>query len=273
MVMALSVGEDDVESGHHVFDLAVTIRELARAPTRQPTADRRQVDRLRPMTERLVVRGPELVLERGPERAGPDVDHERRVVDVDDAGQRGEVEDDAAVQRDRRSADAAAPPGRSDRNFGVGRDAYDGSDLICVRWSRDHRSETGHLAVECPGHRERPPVPAALGERRRVGRDGRADVAEAAHDVVAHLDALGRQPRRDRGCATVELDGSRRLPGRGPQRHGRSTYLRGERLRCRALLPGPSRGGGGRRARGSRRRGRWRPGWPARRRPSRARER
>ena len=50
-----SVGQHDIEARHDVLDLAVAGGELARAAAREPTADRRERDRLRPVPARDAV--------------------------------------------------------------------------------------------------------------------------------------------------------------------------------------------------------------------------
>ena len=50
--MRAAVGEHDVEPGDDVLDLAVAGRELAGAPAREPAADGRERDRLRPVPAR-----------------------------------------------------------------------------------------------------------------------------------------------------------------------------------------------------------------------------
>ena len=65
-----------------VLDLAVAGRELAGAAAREPAADGRQRDRLRPVPARDAVLGAQLVLEHVAERAGLHVDEHRGVVDA-----------------------------------------------------------------------------------------------------------------------------------------------------------------------------------------------
>ena len=101
-----------VEADDHVLDLAVPGRELTGAAAREPATDGRQVDRLGPVADGHAVLGAQGVLEPGAERPGAHVDDERRVVDVDDAGEAAEVEEHAAVERDARAAHAAPAGGR-----------------------------------------------------------------------------------------------------------------------------------------------------------------
>ena len=91
-----------------VFDLAVARRELTGAAAREPAADGRQRHRLRPVPARDAVLVAELVLEHVAEGAGQHVDEHRRLVDVDDALDRGEVEQHPAEHRNARAAHAAA---------------------------------------------------------------------------------------------------------------------------------------------------------------------
>ena len=111
-----AVGEHDVEAHDDVLDLAVAGRELAGAAAREPAADGRQRHRLRPVPARDAVLVAELVFEHVAERARQHVDEHRRVIDVDDALQRGEVEQHAAEHRNTRAAHAAPTGGGGNRN-------------------------------------------------------------------------------------------------------------------------------------------------------------
>ncbi len=162
-----AVGQHDVEADDHVLDLAVAGRELAGAATGQPAADGREGDRLRPVPAREAVGGAQLVFEVVAEGAGPHVDGERRVVDVDDAGQVAEIEDDAAVERDRRAAHPAAPGRGGDGDAGLVADAEDGRDLVGRVGTRHGGRQAGDLAVERPRHGQGPPVAAGFGGGRR----------------------------------------------------------------------------------------------------------
>ena len=119
VVIERAVGEHDVEADDDVLDLAVAGRELAGAAAREPTADGRERHRLRPVPARHAVLGAQLVFEHVAERARLHVDEHRRVVDVDDARQRGEVEQHAAEHGNARAAHAAAARGRGHRNARV----------------------------------------------------------------------------------------------------------------------------------------------------------
>ena len=160
-----AVGERDVEPDDHVLDLPVARRVLARAAARQPSADGRQLDRLRPVPDRHAVRPPQLVLEHVAEGARLHVEHERLVIDVDDARHTAEVEDQPTVHRHARAAHTAAARGRCHGDACVVAHAQDVGDLLGRRRPRDRSRKARHLAVERPDHRQRPPVTARLGER------------------------------------------------------------------------------------------------------------
>ena len=116
VVIERAVGEHDVEAHDDVLDLAVTGRELAGATAREPAADGRQRHRLRPVPARDAVLVAQLVLEHVAERARLHVDEHRRVIDVDDALERGEVEQHATEHRNARAAHAAPAGGGGDRD-------------------------------------------------------------------------------------------------------------------------------------------------------------
>ena len=111
-----AVGEHDVETLDDVLDLPVARRHLARAAARDPTADRRQRHRLRPVPARHAVLRAQVVFEHVAERARAHVDEHRGLVDADDAGEPGEVEQHAAEHGNARAAHAAAARGRGDRD-------------------------------------------------------------------------------------------------------------------------------------------------------------
>ena len=160
-----AVGEHDVEADDDVFDLAVAGRELAGAAAREPAADRRERHRLRPVPARDVVPAAKLVFEHVAERARLHVDEHRRVVDVDDAVDRGEVEQHAAEHRNARAAHAAAAGGGGDRNARFV--AQPQARPRPRRWSAGRTitdARAVDLIVERPDHRERPPVAARLAD-------------------------------------------------------------------------------------------------------------
>src|SRR5690606_37361270 len=94
-----SVGEHDVHADDDVLDLAVPVAHLAGAAARQPPADGGQVDRLRPVARGDAVLPAQGLLQPGAEGPGLHVEHHRVPVDRHDAGEAGEVEHDAAVDR------------------------------------------------------------------------------------------------------------------------------------------------------------------------------
>ena len=196
-----TVGEGDVEAQHHVLDLPVAGRQLARAAARQPAADGGEVDRLGPVAEGDVVIAAQRGLQGSPERTGPDIEHERGVVDVHDPGERGEVEDDAAVHRHARAAHPAAAGGRGDGYPCLVADAQHRGDAV-GGGRPHHRGRRGHLrAVALPDHRQRPPVAAdrsylvGRGLQRAQGRQPvehrRRDLGDGAAER-AHAGANGR---------------------------------------------------------------------------------
>ena len=208
------VGERDVEADDDVLDLPVARGVLACATTCEPTADRRQVDRLRPVPDRRVVLATQRVLEPRAEGSRPDVQHERSVVDVDDARECAEVEHDTTVHRDARATDAAAPRRRRHRDPRVVAHAQDGGHFI-GRSRPCHRGGARRdLSVERPDHRERPPVAARFGDRRRVDRDVGAHRAQPPEHLAVDRDRGRREVRVHVGRGSTERDRWRRLPGR-----------------------------------------------------------
>ena len=240
-----AVGEDHVEALDHVLDLPVAPRQLARRPARQPPADGGQGDGLGPVAEGEAVGAAQLVLQDVAERAGPHVEDQRGGVDVDDAAQRGEVEDDPAVQRDRRPADTAAAAGRGDGDLGLVAQGEHGPHLVGVGRAGDGGGQPGDLALGGPRHGEGPPVPAGLGQRRRLDRDLAARGRQPLEEGVVHLDAGGRQPGPGPGTAAGQRD----------RRGGRPGTDRGQR-RGRGHAPDPCRCADRRAARATRAGGR-----------------
>ena len=106
-----AVGEHDLQPDRDVLDLAVAGRVLAGAAAGHPTADGGDVEALREVADAQAVLGLQLALEVGAERPGEHLDHACRLVDGDDAVQRGGVEHDATERRHRRAGDPAAPTG------------------------------------------------------------------------------------------------------------------------------------------------------------------
>ncbi len=188
-----AVGEHDLEPDDEVLDLAVPGRVLAGPAAGDPSADGGEVEALGEVADAQPVRGLELLLEIGPERPGEDLDDARAVVDGDDPGQPGEVEHDAAEGRHRRPAHAAAPAGRGQRDPGAGTDGDHGGDLVDGAGPGDGGGDARHLAGQRPVQRERPPVPAGLGDRAGVlrGRDERRHLGQPGQDGGRDVDPAG----------------------------------------------------------------------------------
>ncbi len=93
---------------HHVLDLPVARRELPGAAARQPAADGREVDRLGPVAE-VTSWSVRNAASRGAPKVPARTSRTSASVDADDPGDRGEVEDDAAVHGHARPTHAAAP--------------------------------------------------------------------------------------------------------------------------------------------------------------------
>ena len=274
-----AVGQDDVEPDDHVLDLPVAGRVLAGRPAGQPAADRRQVDRLRPVAERQAVGGPQLGLERRAEGAGQDVDHQRGVVDVDEAGQRAQVEDDAAVHRDRPAAHAAAPgrrrsPGRPR----VRAHAEHGGHLGRSGRPGDHDDASpGTWPSVRPGHGQRPPVAARLGHARPDRSSPSAHTPASRVTTASGTSTRGAGRRAVAAVAppAMAIGGAGRPAGWARNPSGlRRTHRRPARWRSRSSCPAPGRSPvTARPARGRPRPGSSRPVVPARPRPTRARGR
>ena len=163
-----SVGEHDLQPGDDVVDLAVASAVLPGAAARHPAADGGDVEALREVADAQAVAG-QLGLQVRPERAGEHLDDAGDLVDGDDAGQPGEVQDDPAAHRRGCAAHPAAPAGSSERDAVVVADATDSADLLDRLRPAHRRGATRHLAGEGPVHRQRPPVAAGLGRRIGVG--------------------------------------------------------------------------------------------------------
>ena len=160
------------------------------------------------MPERHAVTGAEVVLEHVAERARAHVEDHRDVVDVDDSGERAQVEHDPAVQRDARAADAAASGGRRDRHARLVAHREHARHLVDLPRPDDDAGQPWHLAVERPAHGQRPPVASRLGARRRVGGD-----------VVADAPQPGQQPVIDLHDSSTDVAAHRR--GAGGEEEGR----------------------------------------------------
>ena len=233
-----TVGEHDLEPGHHLFDLAVARRELAGRPARQPPADGRQLDRLRPVTERVTAR-PQVGFEHVPEGAGKHLERQALVVDRHDAAHRSEVEQHAAGHRYRRPADPRATTGRRHRHAGGVAHGEHRTHLAGIVRPHHHRGRCRDAAVvDRPRHRHRPPVTARLATRRRIGIHGRAGCGERVEHDRGDLDprtmeAIGRSVgwadeldrRRRSGAGRRHRPACSRPPGptRAPSTAARST--------------------------------------------------
>ena len=136
---ARAVGEHDVEAGDDVFDLPVAGRELAGAAARDPTADGRQRHRLRPVSAGDAVLGrgarPRTRRRRCPGSTSTSIEV---VVDVDDAFDRGEVEQHPAEHGHARAAHAAAARGGGHGNPCFVAQSQDRGDLARQSRAHDH---------------------------------------------------------------------------------------------------------------------------------------
>ena len=234
-----AVGQYDVEADDEVFYLAVTIRQLTCATTGKPSADRRQVDRLWPVSDGDAVIGPEGVFEHVSESACADIEHHRFGVDVDDAFHRGDVEDDTAVNRHAGAAHARSASGRRHRHMRVVADPEHGRDLFAVGWTGDDAGEPANLAFGSPHHRQRPPIAACLGERMSVYGD-LADIVESSNDSPRNLDIGGVDLADDIAMGRAELDWPRR--GAPLEFHHVSRCLSFPRGQLRSALRTPKSG-------------------------------
>jgi hypothetical protein len=156
--------------------------------------------------------GPQLGLEVVTEGAGSDVEHQRRGVDVDDAAEPGQVEDDAAVDGHRGAADPATAGRGRDGDAGFVADGQDGGDLVGGLGPGDAGGQPGDLPVGGPAHGQRPPVPAGLGPDRRVDLDRGTGSPQPLDDRVGHRHLVSLQVGGGVGCPAGDLDGRRRSP-------------------------------------------------------------
>ncbi len=118
----------------------------------------------------------QFALEVVAERAGEDPGPQRGVVDVDDAGQAGQVEGHAAGDGHGPAAHARPPGGRGERHAVLGGEADGGRHP---------------LGVGRPGHRRRPGRDQPLGGPH--GGEGPPVAAGVVEDVVADGHALGAE--------------------------------------------------------------------------------
>ena len=213
------IGEHDVEAGDDVLDLAVARRELPGAATGDPPADRRQRHRLRPVPGREPVRRAQLVLEVVAEHPAVDRGDQRRVVDVDEAGDAAHVEHHAAVHGHRRTRHARSPRSRRERDaLGVA-DRSDRPHLVDRARSAHDGGQSADLVVERPRHRQWPPVAARFGEGRGVDGDVGTGAAQPFDDGLGDVDPRAVEVRGrgsgiagegDRGCRAVRSELERR---------------------------------------------------------------
>jgi hypothetical protein len=202
-----AVGQYHFEADDHVLDLAVARRVLAGAPARQPTTNRRQRDRLRPVAEGVAATV-KLFFEVVAERAGANREQQRLVVGGDDAGEAGDVEHHAAEHRNARATHAAAPTGRSDRHarsVAIGEHAR---HLVDRHRAGDGRGHAAHRRRQRPLHGERPPIAARLGPHRVARVDLDAGRPPRGHQLVA---ARARSADAVADVSGGEFDGRCRL--------------------------------------------------------------
>ena len=162
-----AVGQDHLEAAHHVLDLPVAGRVLARTPTRQPSAHGRQVHGLGPVPERHPVSCAARLRDRARTFPGaPRPDSEVSSMSVD-ARQPAHVEGHATEGGDARTAHARTPRHGRDRHPGVVTGAHHAGHL-----GRGGRDGTPPPA-EPARHRRWPngwPVATNLGPPRRGTR-------------------------------------------------------------------------------------------------------
>lgn len=185
-----AVGEHDFESHDDVLDLAVAGRVLPGAPTGRPTADGRQRHGLWPVSDGQTMLAAQLRLEVIAEGAGRRSHGQRVVIDIEDAAQPAQVEYYAAMQRDRVAAHPGSSGGHGQRDrLGVA-DGDDGADLNDRGRRNDDGRPLANLALECPGHRQWPPVTARLGGICRVDAHVGAGGPELGQLCIGHLGAF-----------------------------------------------------------------------------------
>ena len=158
-----AVREHYLQPDTHRLDLAVARAVLPGAATRDPSADRGDVEALWEVTDRHRAALTQLRLEIGSERAGPHLDHAGDGIDVDDALHRGEIQHDTAEGRYRCTRHAAAPACSSDRHCTSGTLGEHGNDLLGGGRSADCAGSLGDGSIQRPVHRKGPPVAARLG--------------------------------------------------------------------------------------------------------------
>ena len=152
------VGQDDLEADHHVLDLPVAGRVLARAPTGQPPADRGQVHGLGEVAEGVAVADRQGRLDVGTEQPRRDVGHQRRLVDDDRPHQAGAVEGDPAKDRNRPTAHPAAAGHGGHRHAGRRAGGQGGGHLGGVGRAHHRRRPGRDLAPDGPADGQGPPV-------------------------------------------------------------------------------------------------------------------
>ena len=240
-------------------------RHASQPPTVDRSIDWGQCPSVTPCSARSVV------LEQVPNVPARTSSTSDVVVDVDDPGERGEVEHHAAVHGHARAAHAAAPGGRGDRDPRlVARRAAPRRPRRPTAGRDDRRGRRDRGAVERPDHRQRPPVAArlAIGDasvatsaqasrsRASTRRRPRRGRVEAARLSAVVLERDRRRRRAGSAHVTVAERGSRQLGGSRSASHRGARYacdLRGavlgrrpSRARARSAGRDVGRGGGGR---------------------------
>jgi hypothetical protein len=163
---------------------------------------------------------PQARLDVGAEGAGPQVGHQRGVVDVADPVEAAQVEGHAAEQRDRGAAHAAATTGRRDRHPGGVAQGEHGRHLGGVGGSGHQRGPGRHGAGGRPSDGQRPPVPAGLGPVLVQVGHRVADVGQAAGQVVVdgHPAPCPSRSVTSSGPASIGVTGVGWVTTRPPRR-------------------------------------------------------
>ena len=224
---------------HDVLDLAVARRVLAGRPAGQPSADGRQLDRLRPVPEGETVVGPQLGFEVGARRCRRSTSTMRLASSTATTPWSAvRSSSDAAVHGDAGAAHAAAAAGGGDRDPGLVADREHGGHLVGGRrpahgrgqgrrpGRRGPRSSPAATSRGWPRHgRARSVVTSAHAERSLVSSRQRTAIGSVATWATT---ALG-SPSRTRSGATGWAGPSLRRRARrrrAPSRAGRRPCAR-----------------------------------------------
>ena len=220
------VGVSAVNRVDQVVDVGLQGGEMAARPGRDPAAKGGELERLGKMAQGEPA-GPQAVLEVGPERPGPDQGRARDLVDLDDPGQRTEVDRDgpAVAVSDPGldpADDARAAAEGHRRQPPVGAHLQHPPDVLGVAREGDHvggpveppAEAADDVAIGAP-HRVPDPV-------RRIGAEDVAELVGRAQPGRSWLDRGERHRLLDRVSAEAEpaahlgRDRLQRRAGRSP---------------------------------------------------------